>query len=253
MSQVQSSTSASYAAQWQYLQALQSQQTNSADASTASTSATQPFDPFAGLGGDPSQSSGGAGPCPPFSLDTMSALINAQAQSGTSVLSSQQQKVFGELDTDGDGKITGDELKADFGPQNSKAADYVMGKLDKDGDGSVSADEFGAGTTRTAHRHHMHAGPPPGQGSQDPLAQLLSADGANSTSSANSDGTSTTTITYADGSKVSMTSAPSSSGWSGRATSDSTQQNLLEQLIKMQSQLLQVTSTTSATSSLATI
>ena len=171
MSSVQGASSAANAIQqWQYLQSL----------STASAGASQPkkadsasaFDPFAGLGGA-TQAPASSGPVPPFNLDNMSALINAQAQSsgtGTNGLSRHQQKVFGQLDTDGDGKVTGAELQKDFGADNKAIADFVMKKLDSDGDGAISQSEFAAGTTRGGGHHHMHAGAPQGQ---DALAALL--------------------------------------------------------------------------------
>jgi hypothetical protein len=253
MSSVQGANGASSAIQqWQYLQSLAS--TGSANQpSTGSDPTATAFDPFAGLGSDPTQSSGGGGPTQPFSLEAMSALIDAQAQaSGTGGMSAHQQKVFGELDTDGDGKVTKAELESDFGADNKGLADAVFGKLDKDGDGAISQSEFAAGTTKGAH-HHRHAGPPPDQSDQsgnanDPLSQLLQAAGASSTSTSNSDGSSTTTITYADGSKVSMTTAASSNtdNSTNSGTSNSAQSNLLEQLIKLQAQL---TSSATATSS----
>lgn len=244
MSQVQASSSAAYALQqWQYLQATKSTDAASQPSSGSDPAATA-FDPFAGLGGGQPAQSGV--PCPPFNLDSMSALIAAQEQSGTSGasgLSHHQQKVFGELDTDGDGSVTKAELEADFGTDNKSIADLVMSKLDKDGDGAISKSEFAAGTTKGGHHHHMHAGPPPGQGSQDPLASLISStQGASSQSTSNSDGSSTTTITYADGSKVSMTSPASSANTDSSVNPNSpktqTQANLLKQLIKLQAQLI---------------
>ena len=239
MSSVQGASSAANAIQqWQYLQSL----------STASSGASQPkkadsasaFDPFAGLGGA-TQAPASSGPVPPFNLDNMSALINAQAQSsgtGTNRLSRHQQKVFGQLDSDGDGKVTGAELQKDFGADNKAIADFVMKKLDSDGDGAISQSEFAAGTTRGGgHHHHMQAGAPQGQ---DALAALLGAtQGASSTSTGNSDGSSTTTITYADGSKVSMTSAASANSDNSSNANSSAKSNLLEQLIKLQAQLTQ--------------
>jgi hypothetical protein len=250
MSSVQGATSANNAIQqWQYLQSLLS--TGSATSSQPTDTSSPPaqaFDPFAGLGGAPPAPASG-GPTPPFNLDNMSALIDAQAQSsGTaSGLSQRQQKVFGELDTDGDGSVTKAELEKDFGADNKAVADYVMQKLDTDGDGSISKSEFAAGTTRGGH-HHMHAGPPQGQNGQDPFAALFGqAQGANSTSTSNSDGSSTTTISYADGSKVSMTSAAStnSDNSANTNTSSSAKSNLLEQLIKLQAALTQGASSTS--------
>jgi hypothetical protein len=251
MSQVQGATSAAYPIPW-YLQQLQPSGASGSEQTRAGGTA-QAFDPFAGLGGD-TQPPGGA-PRPPFNLGAMSALISAQERSapGASGLSQHQQKVFSDLDTDGDGKVTKAELDSDFGTGNKAVSDFVMNKLDTDGDGAISQSEFAAGTTRGAHRHHhhMHAGPPPSggsQGAQDPLMARLSspAGGASSQTLSNSDGSTTTTISYADGSKVSMTSAAAASGSSGRDGSVSgnsaqqqTQQNLLQQLIKLQAQLTQ--------------
>jgi len=261
MSQVQGASSADYAAQWQYLQSIQRSGTDPMVQPRGGDPMSFGFDPFSGASG---QTSAGGGSGPPFSLDAMSALIAAQEQSGTSGLSNYQQKIFGKLDADGDGTITSTELQSAFGADNKDAADYVMSKLDTNGDGSISQSEFGAGTTRGAsghHHHHMHAGPPPdasqsaqgGQAAQDPLAALLSssADGASSQTANNSDGSITTTITYADGSKVSMTSAAAASDSSGSNGSvngnpqQQTQANLLEQLIKLQAQLTQNFSATS--------
>jgi hypothetical protein len=249
MSSVQGANGASSAIQqWQYLQSLAS--TGSANQpSTGSNPTATAFDPFAGLGSDPAQSSGGSGgPTQPFSLEAMSALIDAQAQaSGTNGMSAHQQKVFGKLDADGDGSVSQGEIENAFGADNKQLADAVFAKLDKNGDGAVSASEFAAGTMRGA-RHHKRAEPADGQGGQDQLTQLLQAAGASSTSTSNSDGSSTTTITYADGSKVSMTTAASSNtdNSTNSGTSNSAQSNLLEQLIKLQAQL---TSSATATSS----
>jgi hypothetical protein len=270
MSQIQGTSSASYAIQWQYLQSAQ--QSNADPMLQSNASDPMSFGADSLSGGSQTQPSGGSSG-PPFSLGAMNALINAQEQSAgsnMSGLSQYQQKVFNELDPNGTGSITKAGLENAFGANNKDLADAVFAKLDTNGDGSISQSEFAAGTTRGpgGHHHHMHAPPPDngsqdgqsgqvGQGAQDPLAQLLSASGANSTSTSNSDGSTTTTISYADGSKVSMTSAASSTNSDNSAnanTSGSTQQNLLEQLIKMQSQLIQsMSASASSSTSLATI
>lgn len=265
MTQIQGTSGGSYALQWQYLQSVQ--QSNSdpmLQASAGDPMSSFGLDPSAGASGQTQATGSGSGPASLLSLGTMSALIDAQAQSSSNGLSRDQQRIFGELDADGNGSISSTELKNAFGTDNTDAANYVIGKLDTNGDGSISTDEFKAGTTRHAGHHHMHMAPPPGnaqdaqngQGAQDPLAQLLSADGASSASSSNADGSTTTTITYADGSKVSMTSAAAAGGdaSTGSGTTINPKQNLLEQLIKMQSQLIQSMSASASTSaSLATI
>ena len=224
----------------QYLQSLLAAgPANSSQQSSAKKDGS--FDPLTTLG-DTASAPSGSGPRPPFDLGAMSALIDAQEQSGASGLSPHQQRVFGKLDADGDGTVTGAELKSAFGSENAGIADYVMSKLDKDGDGSISQAEFRAGTTRGGHHHHGHAG---SAGEKSGLDALMAAtQGAGSTSTGNSDGSTTTTITYADGSKVSMTSAVPATG---ADNSTSVKSNLLEQLIKLQAQLTAPVAATSAT------
>jgi hypothetical protein len=73
---------------------------------------------------------------------------------------------------------------------------------------------------------------------------------AGASSGALPDGSGTTTIKYADGTKINMTTPASSTagGTSGSGTSNPSTTNLLEQLIQLQSQIL-----TAATSTLSTI
>jgi len=258
MSQITGSAGGSSAVQWQYLQGLQQ-----ASGGSLQPSASDPMsfglDPFSGASGQPTCSS-----APTFSLGAMSALISAQEQSSATGLSPHQQDVFGKLDADGGGKVTSAELQSAFGADNTDIASYVMSKLDTDGDGAISQSEFGAGTTRGMghHHQHMHAAAPGGsqdgqgaqralggEGGSDPLSTLLSTstDGASSQTTNNADGSTTTTITYADGSKVSMTSAAaaasatsdSNDGSASGGTTPQPQQNLLQQLIKLQAQMMQ--------------
>jgi hypothetical protein len=250
MSSVQGAKSATNAIQqWQYLQSLSMASASSSQPKKPGSASAQAFDPFAGLAAA-TQARAGNGSVPPFNLDNMNALINAQAQSsatGTSGLSHRQQQMFGRLDTDGDGTVTGAELQKDFGTDNKAIADFVMKKLDSNGDGAISQSEFAAGTTRSGH-HHTHSG---SAQRQDALAALFGAtQGASSTSTGNSDGSSTTTITYADGSKVSMTSAASANSDNSSNANSSAKSNLLEQLIKLQAQLTQGAA---ASSSVATV
>src|SRR5262249_52044787 len=115
MSQIQGTSGGSYALQWQYLQSIQQPNTDPMLQPGAS-------DPMSSFGLDPSTSSGGqtqsgngSGPSSLFSLGAMSALIDAQAQSSSTGLSRDQQRVFGELDADGDGKVSSTELQNAFG------------------------------------------------------------------------------------------------------------------------------------------
>ena len=98
----------------------------------------------------------------------MSALIDAQSQSGTTNTaptnpSDALKDLFSQIDANGDGSITKSEFENALGAggTNLAAADDVFGKLDSNGDGSVSLDEMksalqGAGGHH-GHRHHMHA------------------------------------------------------------------------------------------------
>ncbi len=152
----------------------------------------------------------------------------------------------------------------------------MFNKLDKNGDGSVSLDEVSSALKGAGGKgHHPHVASSGGSsgsatsadgetdallqalqgasstsntnsgttagGATDPLLQALQ--GASSTSTTNSDGTTTTLMTYADGSKVSMTSAPASTS-SSTATSF---YNVIEQMIQRQAQAV----STSAASSLS--
>src|SRR5258708_15649011 len=130
MTSVQGASGASSAIQqWQYLQSLAS--TGSASQpSTGSDPTATAFDPFAGSGSDPTQSSSGSGgPTQPFSLEAMSTLIDAQAQSsGTNGMSAHQQKVFNELDTSGSGQITKAEMEKAFGTDNKALADPLFNR-----------------------------------------------------------------------------------------------------------------------------
>ncbi len=265
MSQVQSATSAYYSMPWLYQSTQQSgPSSTSADSFFGATDPAQATDPFSAS----TQQSTSPSATPPFSLDAMSALIAAQAQQSNTTssnpLSPAQQKVFSELDTNGDGTISQSELETDFGTNNKQLADAVFSKLDTNGDGSISQDEFGAGTTKTAHHghhhHHMQAdssqSTDPSQDptqSQDPLSALLNATPGQSTQTlSNSDGSTTTTITYADGSTVSTTSAPTATSSDNSSTNSNTSQsnstqNLLEQLIQLQAQLTTASLSTATT------
>ena len=241
MSQIQGANSAQSLA-WLFAPALQQGGPANAPGGAPQGSAQAPaFDPF-GQSATPAQGSN-TGAAPPFGLDAMSALIAAQERS--SGLSPMQQKVFSELDTDGDGKITQSELKTDFGADNRKLADAVMGKPDTNGDGAIDQSEFAAKTKKSLHRHGHHGGPK----GLDALLQATQA--ATSQSTTNSDGSTTTTLTYADGSKVTLNSPAAQTNTGNSVTSGTTQaqtrSNLLEQLIRLQAQLTAPAAPTTAT------
>jgi Ca2+-binding EF-hand superfamily protein len=181
-------------------------------------------------------STAGSGPGGGASIspETMSALLATQSQSGSAAPAPMSRSdglkdLFAQIDADGDGKITKSEFEDTLGAggTNLVQADDVFSKLDKDGDGSVSLDEMASALKggKGHHRHHRMAGAAGDGSDADPLMQALQ--GATSTSTANADGSVTTSLTYADGSKVSMTSAPGSSA-SGAAASS---YNFIEQMI----------------------
>jgi EF-hand domain pair len=232
---------------------LQSLFAPKSSSSTTSSNTTNPFDPGAGAQGAGAAATGfsaGSSGWVQISPQTMSALIDAQSQSGTNSTAPTNPQdalkdLFSQIDADGDGSITKSEFENALGAggTNLAAADDVFGKLDSNGDGSVSLDELknalqGAGGHHGGH-HHMQAG---GSGdasstdpNSDPLMQALA--GASSTSVTNSDGSTTTSITYADGSKVSLTTPAASSSASSSSNATSSY-NWIEQAIQRQAQSL---------------
>ena len=158
--------------------------------------------------------------------------------------------LFWQIDADGDGKITKSEFENALGAggTNLAQADDVFSKLDKNSDGSVSLNEMSSalkGGSGGHHRHHHVAGR---RHQRQQWIEFRSADagpdGATSTAVTNSDGIDTTTLTYADGSKVTMTSRRRRQSTSSAATSS---YNFIEQMIQRQANAI----STSATASLS--
>jgi Ca2+-binding EF-hand superfamily protein len=188
------------------------------------------------------QSGQSAGTGNVLSPDTYAQLLAAQNQSADQTQTSQGKSdafkdLFSKLDSNGNGQISKTEFEASLGAggTNVKAADSVFGKLDQDGNGSVSASELGSILKSPAggghSRHHGAGGSKSGGGGTDALLQAL--DGSSSSVS-NSDGSTSTTVTYADGSKVTLTSPPSSAT-SGSAASS---YNSTEQAVQSQANAL---------------
>jgi Ca2+-binding EF-hand superfamily protein len=225
------------------LKALTSSKSSSAPTTGVTQNPASAFDVLssnssASVGQGSGSSSGGGGS--QISAATMSALLDAQSQSsaGASTTASKSRSdalkdLFGQIDSDGDGKITKSEFEEALGAggTNLTQADSVFGKLDKDGDGSVSLKEL-ASALKGGKKHHEHAESSSSDdgSNSDPFSQALQ--GASSTSVTNSDGSVTTSLTYADGSKVTMTSAAGKSS-SASATSS---YNFIEQMIQRQAQ-----------------
>jgi hypothetical protein len=177
----------------------------------------------------------------------MSALLDAQSQSsggsGTAKTRHAALKdLFGQIDGDGDGKISKTEFEEALGAggTNIGQADSVFGKLDQDGDGSVSIKELASALRpdKGHHRDRDEASGGDGSGS-DPVSKARQ--GATTTTVTNSDGSVTTSLTYADGSKVTMTS-PASGSSSASATSS---YNFIEQMIQREAKAISSAATAS--------
>ncbi len=167
-----------------------------------------------------------------LSPSTFNALLSAQDANGKANPSDALKDLFAQIDINGDGKITKAEFedKLGAGGTNIAAADNVFNKMDADSDGSVSLDEMASALKKGGGHHHAHhAG---GGGGADALMQALQ--GASSTSTTNSDGSITTTLTYGDGSKITI-SQPAASGTS---TSASSQYNLVDKMMQRQTDAL---------------
>jgi hypothetical protein len=215
----------------------------------------------------------GVGNLSPFNHDTMMALMSAQEQpsSGNPFVTARAQSLFSQLDANGDGQVSQTEFESVFGSNaDMSKVDGLFNALDGNGDGSVGLDELTSAAQASFarhghHHHHHHAGA--GQGVGQTIDALLTSgtQGANVESTSNADGSSTTTINYADGSKVTLTtptgsgdsggdSASSGSGSGGTNSGNTNSGNsnytsLLEQLIRLQAQMLSLSSSQSLATS----
>jgi EF hand domain-containing protein len=199
------------------------------------------FDPSgkaANSGGAVPAGASGSGQLAPI---TMTGLLAAQSATGSAASANPSdalKDLFKLLDADGNGTISKSEFESALGAggTNVAQADDVFSKLDKNGDGSVNVDEMASALRGQGHHHAHHAGhggSGKGNGAgPDSLFQALQ--GASSNSVSNSDGSTTTSITYADGSKVSMTSPAANTG-SGAATSS---YNFIERMMAREAQAL---------------
>jgi hypothetical protein len=189
---------------------------------------------------------------PEFSPETMASLISIQGQGGNGAVAARAQSLFGAFDANGDGQISKSEFENVFGANaDMSKVDGLFSTLDTSGDGSVSQDELTSAAQQSHahhHHHHMH-----GAASGGGLASLLSGlTGASSQTGSSTDGSTSTTITYGDGSTITMTT-PAAAASAGAQTNGQSGgnagNNLLEQLIRLQAQFL----TPSASQTLATV
>ena len=195
----------------------------------------------------------------PLAPDTMSALLTVQGNGQTLVNGDAfSQQLFSMLDANGDGSISQSEFDSIFSKNgDTSKADAIFAQLDANHDGNVSPDELtnalsgqgqgGQDGGQVHHRRHHHHGlgglggasSSGGSGdSNDPFSTNGSNDpftGDQSQTVTNSDGSSTTTITYSDGSQVTMT-LPAANG---SASSPSAQaHNFIERMIQRQAQMM---------------
>jgi hypothetical protein len=206
---------------------------------------------------DESPASGNSG-CPQFSHGTMASLIAIQGQQATNTTS-----LLGQFDTDDNGAISQSEFENAIGPSADKSqVDSLFGKIDTDSDSTINPDELQAAIDKAQqsqiarHGHHHQMG---GAGASGPngLPSLLSPaamTGATTQTTSNADGSTTTMISYADGTKLTL-SVPASTG-SEPSTGNSdkpgnplaSMKSFLEKLMQLQTQLLaqQVQQTTTA-------
>jgi hypothetical protein len=226
------------------LEALQSLTSKSSATKTGPGTANAASFDFTGSAAAPGSAApaSGSGGSSQLAPQTLSALIAAQGQSGSSASASTTrsgalQDLFSLIHSGQDGNISKTEFEQALGAggTNLAQADDVFNKLDANGDGSVSLDELSKALKGTGRHHHHHAAGAAGadNGSNtDPLLQALA--GASGNSVSNSDGSTTTSLSYADGSKVTLTT-PAASSTSGSASKS---YNLVEQLIQREAQAI---------------
>src|SRR5215468_2314464 len=208
---------------YSYLQSLLPQQPDDSKQAGSSDPVSELLKAFypngsTGAGDSPPDATGGdgIGTLSPFDPNTMSALMSAQEQPSNDnpFVSARASSLFSQLDANGDGQVSQSEFENVFGSDADKSkVDGLFNALDSNGDGSVSLDELNSAAQAShAHGHHHHHGGDGGGIGQSLDALLTSGtQGANVDSTTNADGSSTTTISYADGSKVALTTPAGSS------------------------------------------
>jgi len=238
-------------------------------APTASAAGSQSFDVGAnGANGATTTGSSSTTPTTPLAPTTMNALLTVQGDAQTPMVNGDafSQQLFSMLDANGDGSISQSEFDSIFSKNgDTTKADAIFAQLDANHDGNVSPDELtnalsgqgqGGQDGGQVHHHRRHhhglgdlggASSPTG-GSNDPFSTNSSSDpfaGDQSQTVTNADGSSTTTVTYSDGSQVTMT-LPAASGTGASPSAQA--HNFIERMIQHQAQM---TATQSAGQSFA--
>jgi hypothetical protein len=232
----------------------------SGSSSAPANGQSQSFD----IGANGAPASGASSVAAPTTLDpnTMNALLVVQGQGQPPLVNGDafSTQLFSLLDGNGDGGVSQSEFEAAFGQNgNNTAADAIFAQLDANHDGSISQAELTNALSANAqneggqqvvgHHHHHHHGlaglaganAMGGSGSSnDPFSpngsstsnDPLSASDTSKTVT-NPDGSQTTTITYADGSTVTMTMPAAAA-----SNSSALAHNMLERMIQRQAQMI---------------
>jgi hypothetical protein len=214
-----------------------------APSSSSPQTGLTPADPFAianGSNGSASTPATGTGwNC--MSAETMSMMISVQSQStdgSAPPRGGRAAEYFAMLDTDANGSDSKDELQAALTPSgNADKTDALFTKLDANNDGAVSQDELKQALRASRHHHRQHVDAGEASCADGALDQSGPLSNAASKTVTNSDGSTTTTISYADGSSVSMT-RPAAAATDTNTNANTFANNLLERLIQRQAQML---------------
>lgn len=204
---------------------------------SAASSNTAPFSASASASGTvaAASSEGAGGSAQAFTPDTMSALLGVQSSGMTPA-----QSQFSQLDSDGDGAVTQEELDAHFAGADPAVLGAAFSGIDANADGAISGGEFESARWADGvyHLHHLMERAESAFGLGAGPSPLSAIDGATSELTSNSDGSTSTTITYADGSTVTMTTPASDPATSDPSASNVAANNLIERLIRIQAQFL---------------
>jgi EF hand len=192
-----------------------------------------------GAGGSPAAGGSSTTATSPLAPATMGALLMAQGNGQAPLVNGDafSAQLFSMLDRNGDGGISQSEFDTIFGKNgDTTKADALFARLDANHDGNVNPDELTnalSGQVDHAHLdHRFAAGAGPLMGSGNPANPFGIASNETVT---NTDGSTTMTITYKDGSQVAMTrpaasiAGPSPTAWA---------HNVIERLIQRQMQMM---------------
>src|SRR5438105_13641834 len=96
---------------------------------------------------------------PPFSPETLSALMSAQEQQPgvNPFVAARAQDLFSQFDENGDGQVSKSEFESVFGSNADLAkVDGLFNALDSNADGSISLDELTSAAQASHAAHHGH-------------------------------------------------------------------------------------------------